>query len=276
MPYGLILSSYVAASRIGGSAQQYVLAADGIEPVLVPTVLLGRSPARPPPGGGPTPIELFEGMLQGVIADGVLARADLILTGHFSLPEQVEAAARAIEQAKAERPGVIVVVDPILGDEPKGLYVKEAVAVAVAERLVPLADWITPNAWELDFLSGRPAGDAAAAVEAAARLGKPALVTSIPAGEGRIGMVLTAPEGSSLISHARAPVAPNGTGDVVTASFGAGLARGRTPLASAERAARAVAEAVACCGPDARDLPLIGLGARIAEPKAEIAVETLA
>ena len=42
MPLALILSSFVAASRIGGAAQQYLLAAHRIDPVLVPTVMLGR------------------------------------------------------------------------------------------------------------------------------------------------------------------------------------------------------------------------------------------
>ena len=46
MPLALILSSYVAAARVGGGAQQFALAPFGIDPVLVPTVLFGRSPAR--------------------------------------------------------------------------------------------------------------------------------------------------------------------------------------------------------------------------------------
>ena len=43
MATALILSSLVAASRIGGGLQQVVLAADGIEPVLAPTIMLSRS-----------------------------------------------------------------------------------------------------------------------------------------------------------------------------------------------------------------------------------------
>ena len=46
VPLALILSSFVAASRIGGAAQQYVLAAHKIDPVLAPTVMFGRTPAR--------------------------------------------------------------------------------------------------------------------------------------------------------------------------------------------------------------------------------------
>jgi pyridoxal/pyridoxine/pyridoxamine kinase len=53
MPLALILSSYVAASRVGGGGQQYALAAFGIDPVLVPTVVFGRHPGKGAPGGGP-------------------------------------------------------------------------------------------------------------------------------------------------------------------------------------------------------------------------------
>ncbi len=40
-----------------------------------------------------------------------------------------------------------IVVDPVLGDDPKGLYVPEAVAAELREQLVPLADVVTPNAF---------------------------------------------------------------------------------------------------------------------------------
>ena len=154
VPLALILSSFVAASRIGGAAQQYVLAAHRIDPVLVPTVMLGRNPARGS-GGQATPPELFARMLADVEADALFGMVDLVITGHFSSVEQVEIAADALAriQAASER-APVVVVDPILGDAPKGLYVRPEVAEAVASRLVPLADWITPNLWELGHLTG--------------------------------------------------------------------------------------------------------------------------
>ena len=43
MALALILSSFVAASRIGGAAQQYVLAAHGIDPVGGEDILLRAS-----------------------------------------------------------------------------------------------------------------------------------------------------------------------------------------------------------------------------------------
>lgn len=275
MPQALILSSSVAASRIGGSAQVLALAALGVDPVLVPTVLFGASPAKGARGRA-VDADLFADLLAGVESQGVLAHCDLILTGHFSLPEQVALAARTIVQARAGGRRPIVVVDPVLGDDPKGLYVKPEVAAAVAEELVPLADWITPNAWELGHLSGERVADAASAVAAARRLGRPALVTSVPAATGEIALVCCEAATATLYAHDRAAEAPNGTGDLVTAVFAAGLAEGMAPAAAAERAARAVAQAVgAATTGGLADLPLVALGPALAHPTAAVRVTRL-
>jgi len=276
MPLALVLSSFVAASRIGGAAQQYVLAAHKIDPVLVPTVMLGRNPARGS-GGQATPPELFARMLADVEADALFGLVDLVITGHFSSSEQVEIAADALArvQAASER-APVVLVDPILGDEPGGLYVRPEVAQAVGERLVPLADWITPNLWELGHLTGGKLADTAAAVAAARRLGKPALVTSAPAGAGEIGVLLVEADAATLFAHPRLALAPNGTGDLVTASFGAGLVEGLAPQAAAERAARAASEAVQAAQDwRAPELPIVTLGQRLVRPTAAVRIERL-
>lgn len=275
MPLALILSSYVAAARIGGAAQQYVLARHGIDPVLVPTVLLGRSPAKGARGQATDP-DLFARLLADVEAEGLFGLCDLVITGHFSLPQQVAIAADAIARIRAApRDGAftgsaIVVVDPILGDAPGGLYVKPEVALAVAERLVPLADYLTPNLWELEHLSQ---GDIAGA---ARRLGRPVLVTSAPAGPGEIGLAYVDAQGATLFAHRRLNGVLNGTGDLVTASFGAGLVEGLAPLAAAERAARAAAEAVQAAQDwRAPELPIVALGERLVRPTARVRIERL-
>ena len=276
MPTALILSSFVAAERIGGAAQQYVLAAHRIDPVLAPTVMFGRSPAKGAEGEVTSPAVLRR-MLADIEADAIFGYLDLVITGHFSLASQVEIAADALERVRAastRRP--VVIVDPIMGDTPNGLYVKSEVAVAVADRLVPLADWITPNLWELGRLSGAAVADARSAVAAARKLGRPALVTSVPGGQDEIGILFVDAGRAVLFAHPKLPKAPNGTGDLVTASFGAGLVEGLEPVAAAERAARAVAEAVAASRSlRTLDLPLVAIAERLVNPKAQVRVETL-
>jgi len=169
-----------------------------------------------------------------------------------------------------------VLVDPVLGDAPAGLYVKYEVAEVVERRLIPLADWITPNLWELAFLSDRQIDTAAQARDAARVLGKPALITSVPAREGEIGLLYVDKEEAVLFAHPRLEAPPNGTGDLVTASFGAGLVEGMDPRDAAERAARAVAETViASKAWKSKELPIVALADRIVNPSAEVRIERL-
>lgn len=276
MALALILSSFVAASRIGGAAQQYVLAAHRIDPVLAPTAMFGRSPAKGAQGQATAP-DTLRRMLGDIEADAVFGMVDLVITGHFSLPEQVEIAAEALVRIRdqaARRP--VVIVDPIMGDAPKGLYVTPEVAEAVAARLVPLADWITPNLWELGRLAGREVRDAPGAAAAAEALGRRALVTSVPGREGEIGLLLCEGGRTTFFGHAKAERAPNGTGDLVAASFGAGLVEGLAPEAAAERTARATAEAVAAAQAlGTSDLPLVAVAERLVAPSAVVRIERL-
>jgi pyridoxine kinase len=239
----LILSSYVAASRVGGGAQALALARLGIEPILVPTVLFGRHPGHGPPGGAAVDPEVFEAMLGGIEAQGLLARLDAAITGHFSSAEQVAIAAEALARIKRASPSARVIVDPIMGDVDKGLYVREPVAEALAAELVPDADILAPNAWELARLSGRSVDDPASAVAAARALGRPTLVSSL-ADAGGIGVAYIAAGEAWLAVHPRRRTAPKGTGDLLTALFAAALIQQRAPAEALELAVAAVAEAV--------------------------------
>src|SRR5580698_942864 len=96
----LILSSFVAASRVGGGAQALALARLGIEPILVPTVILGRHPGHGPPGGAALEPEMFESVLGGVEASGAFVGLDAVITGHFSSAAQVASAVEALERVR--------------------------------------------------------------------------------------------------------------------------------------------------------------------------------
>jgi pyridoxine kinase len=255
MAPALILSSFVAANRIGGGAQVLALGAMGIDAYLAPTTLLGRNPAKGAAGQETSP-DLFQGLIDGLEAEGLLAQAGLVVTGYFASAAQVGVAADVLAKVRAQGTGAIIVVDPILGDHPKGLYVKPEVAEAVAARLVPAADWITPNAWELGWLTRREIRSAADAVGAARGLGARALVTSVPVGPDEIGLALWDGDEARLIAHPRRPSAPNGTGDLTTAVFAGALTKG--PSAAAELAAFATARMIDAAGDG--DLPLSILG----------------
>ncbi|MBI1237482.1 MAG: DUF429 domain-containing protein [Alphaproteobacteria bacterium] len=213
----LILSSHVAASRVGGRVAVSALEARGIDTVFVPTVLLGRHPGHGAPGGGAVPADQFGSMLEGVAAQGLFGQFDAVLTGYFASVEQVEIAAAAIEEIRTASPHPLIVIDPIIGDG-GALYVPEAVAAAIRDLLLPLADIITPNTFELGWLSREPVTDLRSARNAALHLGRPALISSIPDGDNLA--VLYADDGENWIrKHKTVEDVPNGTGDLLAAEF---------------------------------------------------------
>ncbi|WP_429911857.1 PfkB family carbohydrate kinase [Glycocaulis sp.] len=218
----IILSSLVAGSRVGGGVGAAVLTRAGYTPEHVPTVIFGRHPGLGAPGGGAVPDGVFQGALDGLLAHGAHSRARAILTGYFASAEQVRAAAVFIQAAKTANPDIFVLVDPICGDgiadgTADGLYVRRETAEAIAARLVPLADLITPNAFELAFLTGRPVTDTASARSAANTLARPVLVTSVPEGADRLAVLLTDGRTSCSAAVERLEGVPHGTGDLLAA-----------------------------------------------------------
>jgi len=252
----LILSSFVAASPVGGGAQAAALAALDIRAALAPTVLFGRHPGFGPPGGGPVEAATFAGVLEGIEASGAFAQTRAVIAGYFAEAAQVEIAAAAIDKVLAVRPDALVVVDPIMGDAPKGLYVPAAVAQAIAEHLVLRAGLLAPNAWELQRLTGHVVSDPASAVEAARAIGRPTLVSSVPLPR-RIGVLWTDGQESWLASHRQAESAPHGTGDLLTALFTAALLDGAAGPDALETAVSDVA-AMALGEPVKVELELLG------------------
>jgi pyridoxine kinase len=286
MPLALIISSHVAGSRVGASAQAAALVQFRIDSMIVPTVLYGRHPGWGIPGGAPVPIELIESMLDGIEANGLFSQTDMVITGYFASAAQVRAAARAIDAVRAApREGAApqsparkptIVVDPTLGDAGKGLYVPVEVAEAIAAELIPRADLVACNAWELQHLTGADAREPQAAVRAARLLNKPTLVSSVQRGN-EIGVVYADRKEAWLAAHAKVVRAPNGTGDLLTALYAASILEGQTLSYGLARAVGGVAETVTAANIwNAPELPIVAMAARIKQTSPTVRIERLA
>ncbi|CAN5523946.1 bifunctional hydroxymethylpyrimidine kinase/phosphomethylpyrimidine kinase [soil metagenome] len=286
MPLALIISSHVAGSRVGASAQASALVQFRIDSMIVPTVLYGRHPGWGIPGGAPVPIELVESMLDGIEANGLFSQTDIVITGYFATAAQVRAAARTIDAVRAAPReaaplgGVVrkptVIVDPTLGDAGKGLYVPAEVAEAVAAELIPRADVVACNAWELQHLTGTDAREPQAAVRAARLLNKPTLVSSVHRGN-EIGVVYADRKEAWLAAHAKAAGSPSGTGDLLTALYAASILEGQTLSYGLARAVGGVAETVTAANIwNASELPIVAMAARIKQTSPTVRIERLA
>jgi len=99
--------------------------------------------------------------------NGWLRMVDVVFSGYLPSEAHVDVVQGALADcraATAPQTSPRLVVDPILGDHPKGLYVDEAAARAIATRLIDEADLVTPNAFELAWIANARAGGAAADV----------------------------------------------------------------------------------------------------------------
>jgi pyridoxine kinase len=238
MPLVLVISSYVAGSRVGGGIAPYVLGPLKVDPVHVPTTLFGRHPGWGRPGGEAVPAATMQDMLDGVAANGLFEMADAVLTGYFATPDQVDVAAKAIDAVRAARGAgrePLVMVDPVIGDSDKGLFVREETARAQADALLPRADLVACNHWEFQHLA-RPAEKLEDVIEAAAENRHNWLVGSVPF-RGRIANVLAADgEVHAAASDIVEGPVPKGTGDLFHLSYVGHSVNGATPRQCLHRA----------------------------------------
>ena len=132
------------------------LQALGHDVTQLPTIILVESPCdgRGSPAR-PWPPERLAEMIDAIDANGLLDGHDALLTGYMPSAAHVALACDLVDRLARRGPRPKVVVDPILGDDPKGLYLGEEAALAVRDSLVPLADILTPNCFELGWLTGR-------------------------------------------------------------------------------------------------------------------------
>ena len=238
----LSMQSQVVGARVGNSVAAFAMERLGLRVFQLPTTLLGRRPDHGPPGGGPIPAETLSSLLEGLAGDGVLGEIDAVLTGYIGDAEQIAVILDAVERIKAANPKAIFVCDPVLGDEGR-VYVDGEIVDAVLNGLVPHADWLTPNAYELGMLAGREIDGLQAARDAARRIGKPIVVSSVRTAIG-IGNLYSAPKVEWFCETARLPRAPKGTGDLLSSLFVARRVRGEAPAVALEAATGAVYDVI--------------------------------
>lgn len=226
----LILSSFVARGHVGLSAALPILQALGHEVTGLPSVILSNHPGWLHSAGRPLPVDQLSAMVEALVANGWLGDHQAALVGYLPSVAHVAFAAELLTRLRDAAPGVRTVVDPVLGDSPKGLYVPPDVAAAVRDLLIPLADILTPNLFELSWLTGRETATLAEAL-AAARALCPAkgrvLVTSAPLGPAHTGVLEVSAGPPRLFRSDLRRSVPHGVGDAFAALIAGGVPVGQ-------------------------------------------------
>lgn len=214
----LAISSQTVFGPVGNSASVPALQAEGHEVLALPTILLSFHPGHGKPSVSRTSTALLSAMLDDLERLEALSSCAAVLTGYFADAEQIAAVAAVLAKMKQRNAALMVLVDPVLGDD-GALYVPGPVAEALRERLLPLATIATPNAFELSFLTGMAVTDERTATAAAHRLALPeCLVTSVPAGAD-LATLLVAGDAVQVHSARRLAAVPHGTGDFLAGLY---------------------------------------------------------
>jgi len=235
--------------------------------------------------------EVISDIIDGISDRGVLAQVDAVLTGYQGSPGVADIVLRTVQRVHDLNPAAIYCCDPVMGDVGRGMFVLPGVPELIREKVVPVADILTPNAFELAYLAagGDPGAvddstvgtvDGLLAAVATVRAMGPStvLVTSVEGGSvgaEEIGMLAVDGTGAYLVRTPRLPLSVNGAGDVTAALFLAHLSDGiEQALAMVASSVYGILAATQVAG--SREIRLIEAQSVIASPECEFVVERIA
>ncbi|HZR04075.1 MAG TPA: pyridoxal kinase PdxY [Burkholderiales bacterium] len=252
------IQSQVAFGHVGNSAAMFPMQLHGIDVVAVPTTLLSNRPGYPTVRGRVLEAELVADLLRGIEERGAVDAAGMILSGYLGSAEIASVVAGFVTRAKALNGALRYTLDPVLGDRDRGLFVKAEIPPLVRDRLLPLADVITPNHFEFEWLCGTEARTLDQVIAQARGLiahgPDTVVITSAELSgtpDSEIETLAIERDRACRVRTPRVPVSPNGTGDLFAALFASARVRGQdTPdaLAHAASAIFAVLERTAAAG----------------------------
>lgn len=265
LPPILSIQSHVVYGHVGNSAAVFPL--QRLEREVWPLMSVQFSSHAGYPGwrGRAFDASMIDECAAGLGAIGVLPQCAGLLTGYLGRAEIGEAALRALAAVRAANPGAAYACDPVIGDVGRGAYVAPGVAEFFRDGALPAATIVTPNAFELEWLTGAPANTLAAARAAIAALlargPMVAVVTSLmldDAPADRIDILAGDRLGLWRIATPRVPIAVNGAGDLFAALFfHHWLERRSTPEALSRTASSVFGVVAATLAAGGRELALV-------------------
>jgi pyridoxine kinase len=222
----LSIQSSVAYGYVGNSAVTFPLMRMGVEVWPVITVHFSNHTGYGAWRGPLLSAADLRDVVRGIDERGVLGEVDAVLSGYQGGEDIGAMILDAVALVKLRNPAAIYCCDPVLGDADRGCYVRPGIPELMRQQVVPAAQIITPNQFELESLTGLPTstmGELLNAGDAVRRLGPDVvLVTSVVRLDGppeTIDMVAVNEDGAWLVTTPRLPQTFTGSGDVTAATF---------------------------------------------------------
>ena len=221
----LSIQSHVVFGYAGNTAAVFPLQRLGREVWAINTVEFSNHTGYGSWKGKVLGAELAAELVTGLEERGVLGRCEAVLSGYLGDAACGRVIIDAVKKVKRENPNALYCCDPVMGDTGRGFYVKPDIPAMFREELIPLADIICPNQFELEALTGisiKSVNDAAAAVNTLHEKGVLiVLVTSFKETEGKLSMIASDKTNCYKITTPELPLGDGvaGTGDMTSAVF---------------------------------------------------------
>ncbi|GAB3945349.1 pyridoxal kinase PdxY [Corynebacterium tapiri] len=226
MKHILSIQSHVTYGHVGNSAAVFPLQRIGHEVWPIHTVAFSNHTGYGSWGGPMIPAEDVRSIVSGVDHLGKLGEVDAVISGYQGGTDIAGAITDTVRLVKEKNPQAIYSCDPVMGNAKSGCFVSDEIPPLLRDVVVPVADVITPNQFELGYLTGCEATDLDSTIEAAQaarQMGpKTVLVTSVrrpDQPEDTIEMMVVTDAGVWSVSTPYLPFKRNGSGDVTAALF---------------------------------------------------------
>ncbi|TKJ99685.1 pyridoxal kinase [Plantibacter flavus] len=247
----LSIQSAVAYGHVGNSAAVFPLQRIGVEVIPVNTVNFSNHTGYGAWRGPLISPEQVGEVITGVEERGAFPQIDVVLSGYQGGVGIGDVIVDAVQRVKAANPDALYACDPVMGNAKSGCFVAPEIPDLLRDRVVPNADIITPNQFELGFLTGtEPASleSTLASVELARAMGPSVvLVTSVERPDRdpeTIEMLVVDDAGRWVVQTPLLPFKANGSGDVTAALFAAHYGETRDAKLALERTASSVFDLV--------------------------------
>ncbi len=276
----LSIQSCVAYGHVGNSAAVFPMQRLGVEVWPVPTVHFSNHTGYGQWRGPLLPAHDVGEIIAGVRDRDVFPQVDAVLSGYQGGTEIGDVILDAVSGVKEANPVAVYACDPVMGNAKSGCFVHPDIPVLLRERVVPHADIITPNQFELGFLTWTEPEDLESTIIAADRargLGpSTVLVTSVLQPDrpsGTIEMLAVTGDGAWIVRTEHLPIKCNGSGDVTAALFTTHLLQTGDPELALGRTASSVWDLVkATLDSGQRELQLVQAQEAIAHPRMQFEV----
>ncbi|MFL6134634.1 MAG: pyridoxal kinase PdxY [Nocardioidaceae bacterium] len=220
-------------------------------------------------------------VILGVEDRGALEKCEAVLSGYQGAEDVGAVILDAVSRVKGHNPEAIYCCDPVMGDVGRGMFVRPGIPEFMRDRVVPAADVVTPNHFELDFLAGTTSTTLSGLLKAADRVRASGpsvvLVTSTileDTPDEALDMIAVSDEGAWRTRTPRLSVSPPGAGDLTAAVFLANvLDRHPLPVTLARTTSSVFAIVEATDRAGEREMRIVQTQDRLADPRMEFEPE---